>query len=108
MIAAVAIVVVVAVSGYSLVCSCGPGRLPAAEIWGGPRKGLPRAGFVWKLRLGVGSQWQPCMDNAVIAAFPAVGHGDSPENEVGSVNIEPNYANELKQETQLQRCRDTV
>lgn len=33
--------------------------------------------------------------NAVTAAFPAVGHGDSPENEVGSVNIEPNYANEL-------------
>lgn len=32
--------------------------------------------------------------NAVIAAFPAVGQGDSPENEVGSVNIEPNYANE--------------
>lgn len=33
--------------------------------------------------------------NAVIAAFPAVGHGDSPENEAGFVNIEPNYANEL-------------
>lgn len=51
----------------------------------------------------MGSQWQPCVDNAVIAAFPAVGHGDSPENEVGSVNIEPNYANELKQAPQLQR-----
>ena len=36
----------------------------------------------------------PAACNAVIAAFPAVGQGDSPENEVGSVNIEPNYANE--------------
>lgn len=34
--------------------------------------------------------------NAVIAAFPAVGRGEGPENEVGSVNIEPNYANELR------------
>lgn len=41
--------------------------------------------------------------NAVIAAFAAVGHGDSPENEVGSVNIEPNYAKELHKRLS---CRD--
>lgn len=43
-----------------------------------------------------------CACNAVIAAFPAVGQGDSPENEAGSVNIEPNYAND-SQEMQVQR-----
>lgn len=42
---AVAAVVVVAVPGYSLACSCGPGRLPAAEIWGGPRRGSPGLGL---------------------------------------------------------------
>lgn len=41
--------------------------------------------------------------NAVIAGFPAVGHGDGPENEVGFVNIEPNYANELHKRLS---CRD--
>lgn len=41
--------------------------------------------------------------HAEIAAFPAVGHEDNPENEAGSVNIEPNYANEFAQATQLQR-----
>lgn len=41
--------------------------------------------------------------NAIIAAFPAVGHGGGPENEVGSVNIEPNYANELHKRLS---CRD--
>lgn len=44
--------------------------------------------------------------NAIIAALPAVGRGDNPENEVGSVNIEPNYANEFTQETQLQTGSD--
>ena len=43
--------------------------------------------------------------NAVIAAFPAVGHGDGPENEVGSVNIELNDANELHKRLS---CRDRV
>ena len=46
-----------------------------------------------------------CACNAIIAAFPAVGRGDSPENEVGSVNIEPNYANELHEGLS---CRDRV
>lgn len=41
--------------------------------------------------------------HAEIAAFPAVGHGDIPENEAGSVNIEPNYANEFTQAMQPQR-----
>lgn len=43
--------------------------------------------------------------NAVIAGFPAVGHGDGPENEVGFVNIEPNYANELHKRLS---CRDVL
>lgn len=41
--------------------------------------------------------------HAEIAAFPAVGQGDNPENEAGSVNIEPNYANDFTLATQLQR-----
>lgn len=46
-----------------------------------------------------------CAGNAIIAVFPAVGRGDGPENEVGSVNIEPNYANELHEKLS---CRDVV
>lgn len=60
------------------------------------------------LCLEAASQCEPlvasqCAHHAEIAAFPAVGHGDNPENEAGSVNIEPNYANEVTQTTQLQR-----
>lgn len=60
------------------------------------------------LCLEAASQCEPlvasqCAHQAKIAAFPAVGHGDNPENEAGSVNIELNYANEFTQATQLQR-----
>lgn len=60
------------------------------------------------LCLEAASQCEPLVTSqrahhAEIAAFPAVGHEDNPENEAGSVNIEPNYANEFAQATQLQR-----
>lgn len=55
---------------------------------------------------GARARWASlCAGNAVIAALPAVGRGDGPENEAGSVNIEPNYANELHRRLS---CRDRV
>jgi hypothetical protein len=44
--------------------------------------------------------------HAEIAAFPAVGNGDIPENEAGSVNIEPNYANEFNNNSAAERESD--
>lgn len=56
------------------------------------------------LGLEAASQCEPLVaslhaHHAEIAAFPAVGYRDIPENEAGSVNIEPNYANEFTQAT---------
>ena len=85
-------------------CRCGPGRAPAADMWGSRGGGSPGPRLFGSCVSG--ARGGPlCACNAVIAAFPAVGRGDSPENEAGSVNIEPNYANELHERLS---CRDRV
>lgn len=69
-----------------------------------PERGSPRAALLWQLLPSVLAAASLRACNAVIAAFPAVGHGGGPENEAGSLNIEPNYANERTRDS----CRGRV
>lgn len=87
-----ALAAVVSCVGVQPGSQLGPGRLPAAgmgETVVGPQ-GCVCLEAASQCALAAASLRA---SNAVIAAFPAVGRGDGPENEVGSVNIEPNYAN---------------